>query len=184
VRVEILPSSGLRVAPIEPQQVPPLGRRQVRVSAEVIRSGQFSVQAAVHTPNGELLGPPSRLRVRSTAYGTITVWLTASAGILLVVLAAHRVVRRIRGEPENPSAAPPPPGPPEPRTEPHPTDRSAQAGLATPSGTQPNGPADPRHRGDPFPDPLATTDKLPVVRHRPDGPPPGSPAGPPHMQNP
>src|SRR5690606_23950764 len=87
VNVDILPSSGLRVAPIEPQEVPPLGRRQVRVSAQVTRSGQFSVQATVRTPGGELLGQPSRLRVRSTAYGTITVWLTASAGILLVVLA-------------------------------------------------------------------------------------------------
>ena len=99
VRLEISSTSGLRVAPIEMQQVPPLGRRQARVSAQVTRSGQFTVQAAVRSPDGELLGPPSRLRVRSTAYGTITVWLTASAGILLVVLAVRRVFRRVRIEP-------------------------------------------------------------------------------------
>lgn len=99
VRLEIASTSGLRVAPIEMQQVPPLGRRQMQVSAQVTRSGQFTVLAAVRSPAGELLGEPSRLRVRSTAYGTITVWLTASAGILLVVLAVRRVRRRVQVEP-------------------------------------------------------------------------------------
>jgi hypothetical protein len=158
VDVEILPSSGLRVAPIEPQEVPPLGRRQVRVSAEVIRSGQFSVQAAVRTPEGELLGEPSRLRVRSTAYGTITVWLTASAGILLVVLAGRRIVRRIRGEPRTPPPGSGPPPPPLPEA--------------------PQGPRS-HHTGDPFPDPLAVTDRLPAVRHRGERPP-----GPPRVPSP
>jgi hypothetical protein len=85
----------------------------VQVSAEVVRSGQFSVEATVHSPAGRALGPPSRLQVRSTAYGTITVWLTGSAGVLLIVLAAHRVVRRIRGEASprdrtHPAVGPPP----------------------------------------------------------------------------
>ncbi|GAA0930918.1 DUF6049 family protein [Pseudonocardia zijingensis] len=155
VDVEILPSSGLRVAPLEPQEVPPLGRRQVRVSAEVTRSGQFSVQAAVRTPDGELLGQPSRLKVRSTAYGTITVWLTASAGILLVVLAGRRIVRRIRGEPGNRPPGPgPDPAPPPPRP---------QAGPRS------------RHTGDPFPDPHAPTERLPRVPPRGERPPPGPP---------
>ena len=149
--------TGLRVAPIEPQEVPPLGRRQVRVSAEVTRSGQFTVQAAVRTPDGELLGQPSRLRVRSTAYGTITVWLTASAGILLVVLAGRRVVRRIRGEPRSRRPGPVPPEPPLP-----------------PSPGPPAGPRS-HHTGDPFPDPLAATDRLPAVPHRGERPPPGPP---------
>jgi Family of unknown function (DUF6049) len=169
VSVEILPSAGLRVAPIEPQEVPPLGRRQVRVSAEVTRSGQFSVQAAVRTPDGELLGPPSQLRVRSTAYGTITVWLTASAGILLVVLAGRRVVRRIRGEPTN---RPPGPVPPDPT----PPDRPQ-----VPPDPPRNGTGSPL-RGDPFPDPLATTEPLPPVRPRRNGPP--WPPGPPRVPSP
>jgi hypothetical protein len=170
VSVEILPSSGLRVAPIEPQQVPPLGRRQVRVSTEVTRSGQFSVQAAVRTPAGELLGPPSRLQVRSTAYGTITVWLTASAGILLVVLAVRRVVRRIRGEPERRNAGPRPPDSPRPE----------ESDPSETSGPTDRAPAPGSHRtGDPFPDPLGATDRLPAVRHRPDGPP--RPPGPPRV---
>jgi Family of unknown function (DUF6049) len=184
VNVQILPSAGLRVAPIPPQQVPPLGRRQIRVSAEVTRSGQFIVQAAVRTPNGELLGPPSRLRVRSTAYGTITVWLTASAGALLVVLAVRRVLRRVRGEPARTAqvgpATGPPPGSPD------------QAVPLSPEHTSPappgHGPVPPAAKtGDPFPDPLQPTDRLPVPRRRPDGPPrpPGrGPQPPPRVPSP
>ena len=110
VRLSISSTTGLRTAPIPPQRIPPLGRRQVQVSAEVVRSGQFAVEATVRTPSGRPLGPPSRLLVRSTAYGTITLWLTGSAGVLLVVLAVARVVRRIRGEPRSRR----PTGPPAP----------------------------------------------------------------------
>ncbi len=128
VRLSISSTTGLRVAPIPTQRIPPLGRRQVQVSAEVVRSGQFSVEATVRTPSGRPLGPPSRLQVRSTAYGTITLWLTGCAGVLLVVLAAHRVVRRVRDEPgrsartgptvggpplPDPNSTPPDPEPPE-----------------------------------------------------------------------
>lgn len=108
VRIELASSGGLRVAPIPEQVVPPLGRRQVQVTAEVTRSGQFVVVAHVRTPDGAQLGPPSRLRVRSTAYGTITVWLTGTAGVLLVVLAARRVVRRVRAETPDPNRLPAP----------------------------------------------------------------------------
>ena len=146
VQLEISSTSGLRVAPIDMQQVPPLGRRQVQVSAEVTRSGQFTVQASVRAPDGAPLGPPSRLRVRSTAYGTITVWLTASAGVLLVVLAIRRVRRRVRIEPpphtgpipldprpEHPGPAGPP-APPVPqwtRPVPHPTGARDRLGRRT-----------------------------------------------------
>lgn len=102
VRVEVASTAGLRVAPIEPVIIPPLGRRQVSADAKVTRSGQFTVDVAVRTPEGKQLGPPSRVRVHSTAYGTITLWLMAIAGVLLVVLAARRVLRRIRGEPSRP----------------------------------------------------------------------------------
>lgn len=117
VRVELTTTNGLRVAPIPEVQVPPLGRRQVTVTTEVTRSGQFTVAARLRTPDGGLLGPPSRLQVRSTTYGTITVWLTGTAGVLLVVLAARRILRRVRGggPPDDripPPERPPPPGPP------------------------------------------------------------------------
>jgi hypothetical protein len=112
VQVELTSTSGLRVAPIEVQQIPPLGRRQVAVNAQVTRAGQFTVDAVVSTPDGGVLGPPSHLKVRSTAYGTITAWLTAIAGGLLVLLAARRVWRRVRGEAQRPTARVDPTPPP------------------------------------------------------------------------
>jgi hypothetical protein len=127
VRLSISSTTGLRVAPIPIQRVPALGRRQVQVSAEVVRSGQFAVDATVRTPAGKPLGPPSRLQVRSTAYGTITLWMTGCAGVLLVVLAARRVVRRIRGEPGRTRTGPPVgPRPPGPTQNPGPRNRVVQ----------------------------------------------------------
>ena len=108
VRVVLSSTTGLRVAPIPVQAVPPLGRVQVRVSAQVTRSGQFSGDAGLRTPDGAELGPDTRLRVRSTVYGTVTVWLTAGAGAVLVVLVARRIVRRIRSTGDS---GPPPTGP-------------------------------------------------------------------------
>lgn len=122
VRVVLSSTTGLRVGPIAVQAVPPLGRVQVRVSAKVTRSGQFSVDAGLRTPDGAVLGPDTRLRVRSTVYGTVTVWLTAIAGAVLVVLVVRRMLRRIR-------PAPAPPG---------------SGGPAAPPGPGPDGPAQPR----------------------------------------
>jgi uncharacterized protein DUF6049 len=112
VRVELSPASGLQVAPIAEQRIPPLGRRQLSVNAKVTRSGQFTVDASVITPGGRQLGEASRLKVVSTAYGTITVWLTATAGALLVALVARRGIRRRRGDPDHPHGPDLPPDPP------------------------------------------------------------------------
>jgi Family of unknown function (DUF6049) len=130
VRVELTSTAGLRVAPIPVQRVPPLGRVQVRVNTEVQRAGQFTVEAAVRTPDGGALGEPTRLQVRSTVYGTVTIWLTAAAGALLILLAARRIWRRIRGDhsrsgPDGgtgrgPSGPTEPPIPPTPAAEPAP----------------------------------------------------------------
>ncbi|MDN5919385.1 MAG: hypothetical protein L0I76_30525, partial [Pseudonocardia sp.] len=109
VRIVLSSTSGLRVAPIPVQAVPPLGRVQVQVSAKVTRAGQFSVDAGLRTPDGATLGPDTRLRVRSTVYGTVTVWLTAIAGAVLVVLVARRMLRRIRPG-ADPDAGPGPGG--------------------------------------------------------------------------
>jgi hypothetical protein len=139
VRIEIAGTSGLRVAPIDVQQIPPLGRRQVSVNAQVTRAGQFTVEARVRTPAGGLLGPPSRLRVSSTAYGTITGWLTAIAGGLLVVLAGRRIWRRVRGEQERPTARVDPTSPPtEPPTDDFPTGPTERLPLPLPRTTLPS----------------------------------------------
>jgi hypothetical protein len=163
VRVELASTSGLRVNPIDVQQIPPLGRRQVSVNAQVTRAGQFTVDAAVRTPAGGLLGPPSHLKVRSTAYGTITGWLTAIAGGLLVLLAARRVWRRVRGEAERPTArvAPTPP-----RLEPPADPADPTVRLPIPShGPAPPDRAPPQvERAAPMPDPRPTA---PLVQQMP-----------------
>ena len=178
VRLSISSTTGLRVAPIPPQRIPPLGRRQVQVSAEVVRSGQFSVEATVHSPAGRALGPPSRLQVRSTAYGTITVWLTGSAAVLLVVLAAYRVVRRIRGEPSprdrtGPSVGPPatlgPPVPEPPTSDSRTTERDPPPPVAAiPPAPVPEPPTRP----------MAATDPEPPTRPVPTPPGPEPPTRP------
>ena len=178
VRLEISSTSGLKVAPIDVQQVPPLGRRQARVSAQVTRSGQFTVQAAVRSPDGELLGPPSRLRVRSTAYGTITVWLTASAGVLLVVLAVRRVRRRVLSDPP-PHTGPIPVARPDPSSASGlPTEPAALVpvpaveDLARPDPARPA--PDRPGPGHPRPEP-ATAALRPRPRRPPTAPGPGHP---------
>jgi hypothetical protein len=129
--------------------VPPLGRLQLRVNAQLSRSGQFSVEARLTTLAGAQLGPVSRLQLRSTAYGTITLWLTGIAGALLVILAVRRITRRIRAARARPNGMPRPvpgEGPGQPLT-----DRS----TATPRDR------DVRDRD--ISDQDGTTDSIPVV---------------------
>jgi Family of unknown function (DUF6049) len=171
VRLSISSTTGLRVAPIPAQRIPPLGRRQVQVDAQVIRSGQFVVEAMVRSPAGRALGPPSRLQVRSTAYGTITVWLTGCAGVLLVVLAARRVVRRIRGEPSRRDRVGPAAGPqdtpqdgtaePAPTADPPTTPLESSAARPDPARPDPESP-DPAQ-----PDPEAPTRPVPAAEPEP-----------------
>ncbi|HEX4362357.1 MAG TPA: hypothetical protein VH141_32800 [Pseudonocardia sp.] len=97
VRVALSDTPGLHTEAIGEQRIPPMGRLQLRVNAQLTRSGQFSVEARLTTLAGSPLGLPSRLQLRSTAYGTITLWLTGTAGLLLVILAVRRITRRLRG---------------------------------------------------------------------------------------
>jgi hypothetical protein len=146
VQVQLNSTSGLRVAPIDVQQVPPLGRRQVAVNAQVTRAGQFTVDAVVSTPDGGVLGPPSHLKVRSTAYGTITAWLTAIAGGLLVLLAARRIWRRVR-EAEQPAARVAPGSPPT-------VDQPAEPTVRLPIPSHSSAPTDRAPPQRPIPTPL------------------------------
>lgn len=183
VRIVLSSTSGLRVAPIPAQAVPPLGRVQVRVSAKVTRAGQFSVDAGLRTPDGAALGPDTRLRVRSTVYGTVTVWLTAIAGAVLVALVVRRMLRRIRpvggpGDRGGPRPSrPPEPGPahsaagrPEPRPAPPGTQGSGRPSGSAEQVTRPT----PARRGAPRP----PSPGSPSPVGRPPSPPSSSPRTP------
>ncbi|WP_016700811.1 DUF6049 family protein [Actinoalloteichus spitiensis] len=105
VRVQVLlrDAPGLDIPHAQEFDVPANSTRQRLIPAEVSRSGQFTVSAVLTTPGGTELGPPVRLLVSSTAYGTITVIITVVAGAALVLLSARRLVRRFRGGGGTPS---------------------------------------------------------------------------------
>lgn len=107
VRVELAGAQGIRVKPIPTKTIPAQGTLPLLLPAEVVRSGSFTINASVRTPGGTELGAnsPSRLRLRSTAYGTVTLVLTIVAFAVLVGLSLFRIVRRVRssGRDEKPS---------------------------------------------------------------------------------
>jgi hypothetical protein len=100
VQITLSRVAGLRTAPVDVISLPAGSRRQVRVAAEVLRAGQFSVEAHLATPGGTSLGPrggaASRIQLRSTAYGTVTLAITGGAAVALVLLTGLRITRRVR----------------------------------------------------------------------------------------
>jgi hypothetical protein len=96
VALNLSETAGLRAGAVGLQLVPAHSTRQLVIPAKVSRAGQFSIDARLSTAGGTPLGEPSTLQLRSTAFGRVTVALTAGAGALLVLLVARRIVRRIR----------------------------------------------------------------------------------------
>jgi uncharacterized protein DUF6049 len=96
VRLILSETVGLRAGAVGLQLVPARSTRQFVIPAKVSRAGRFSVDARLSTPGGTPLGEPSTLQVRSTAFGTVTVALTAGAGVVLILLVTRRIVRRVR----------------------------------------------------------------------------------------
>ncbi|MFB9906610.1 DUF6049 family protein [Allokutzneria oryzae] len=98
VRLNFSDTPGLRTESVE-ETLAPGGGRQVKVKAEVSRSGQFTVDAWLTTPTqpkGLPLGHAKRLTLRSTAYGNITLGITLTAGALMVGMMGMRVYKRLR----------------------------------------------------------------------------------------
>jgi Family of unknown function (DUF6049) len=96
VALSLTETAGLRAGAVGLQLVPARSARQFVIPAKVSRAGQFSVEARLSTPGGTPLGEPITLQVRSTAFGTVTVALTAGAAAVLVALVVRRIVRRVR----------------------------------------------------------------------------------------
>ena len=95
VRLNFSDTPGLRTESLE-EKLAPGGGRQVKVNAEVSRSGQFTVTAWLTTPKGMQLGQPKRLTLRSAAYGSVTLGITLTAGLLMVGMMGMRVYKRLR----------------------------------------------------------------------------------------
>ncbi|MBV9729915.1 MAG: hypothetical protein JO309_11030 [Pseudonocardiales bacterium] len=96
VALSLSETAGLRAGGVGLQLVPAHSTRQLVIPAKVNRAGQFSVDVRLSTPGGTPLGEPSTLQLRSTAFGKVTVALTAGAGAALILLVSRGMVRRVR----------------------------------------------------------------------------------------
>jgi hypothetical protein len=115
-------SAGFRAQSVE-LTVQPGDRPTIKVPTHVERSGVFSADATLTTAGGQPLGSSVQLRVRSTAYGVVTLAITGGAFGLLLLLVGRRLYRRFRT-----SRRPPPP--PDPSLE-YPTGEFPTQPLAT-----------------------------------------------------
>jgi hypothetical protein len=102
VRVEITGGERVGLTVSDPGlQVVPAGRsQQVKIPAEVSRSGQFQVDARLVGPDGTRWGQAVHLSVESTAYGALTVIIIVVAGGVLVLMVVLRIIQRLRGKPD------------------------------------------------------------------------------------
>ncbi|MGH3937246.1 MAG: DUF6049 family protein [Pseudonocardiaceae bacterium] len=96
VQLNLSDTAGLQAGTVGVELVPARSTRQFVIPAEISRAGQFIVDARLSTPGGISLGQPSTLHLRSTAFGTITIVLTAGAGTVLVLLMTRRFISRVR----------------------------------------------------------------------------------------
>jgi hypothetical protein len=87
----------------------PPRRVQLRIPVTLTRSGRLQVSAGLTTPDGRPLSGPVPLEVQSNAYGTVALGITGAALVLLVLLVARRVYRRVQ---RGPDAEPAPAGSP------------------------------------------------------------------------
>lgn len=89
-------NQGLSIGDIGPQTLAPGQRTTIPVPTQVQRTGGFAVTAQVTTPSGTPLGDPVDMRVKSTAYGSISLWITIGAASLLGLLFLRRFVHLLR----------------------------------------------------------------------------------------
>jgi len=100
IQVSVNGPPGLAVTNIGVQQLPANSSRQLVLPTSVARTGQFAVDISLSTASAQSLGPPTRLLVRSTAYGSATAALTGVAALALLALVGRRLWHRFRGQPD------------------------------------------------------------------------------------
>ncbi|GAB2739695.1 DUF6049 family protein [Salinifilum aidingensis] len=96
LRLRVGPTPGVEVSDLGTLRIPAHSRRQFWPEVSVHRVGEFNLDVAAVTEGGTPLGRPKRLQVDSSAYGPLIPAITITAGGLLVVLSAMRIVRRMR----------------------------------------------------------------------------------------
>ena len=89
-------SRGLTAEDVDVLEIGPNQRATVQLNTTVERSGSFSVVAQLVTPEGAPLGEEVRIRVTSSAYGTVALAVTGAAFVLLLLLIGRRAFKRHR----------------------------------------------------------------------------------------
>jgi hypothetical protein len=92
LRVQTRGTRGLSIADIGAQTLAPGQRTTLQVPTQVRQSGGFAVTAQLTTPGGAPLGDRISLQVKSTAYGSISLFITIGAALLLGLLFLRRLV--------------------------------------------------------------------------------------------
>ncbi len=90
----------MTITDIGPTTLPPRGSRTLTVPTEANDSRKLVVNFSLTTADGQQLGEPTSVTVRSNAYGQALAILTACAGALLLFLAGRRLWHRFRGQPD------------------------------------------------------------------------------------
>jgi hypothetical protein len=105
VRLRLTTPAGFTTRDVGLQQIPPKGKRTVKVLASVQRTGTFAVKGQVTTPTGGALGNEITLSVRSTAYGGLALGITGLAFAVLVLAVLYRLYRRWKARGTEPPVA-------------------------------------------------------------------------------
>lgn len=100
VQLQVNAPPGMTITDIGPTQLPPRGSRTLTVPTEANDSQKLVVEFSLTTADGQQLGEPTSVTVRSNAYGQALAILTACAGGLLLFLAGRRLWHRFRGQPD------------------------------------------------------------------------------------
>lgn len=96
VRIQLGNIAGLRPSRIGNTTLAAGSRVGMLIPAEALRSGRFNVEVSLTTPSDTRLGSPARLELTSNEFGSLTVVLTATAGVALVLLSGRRIYRRVK----------------------------------------------------------------------------------------
>jgi len=105
---------GLTISDIGARTLAPGQRTTLQVPTQVRQSGGFAVIAGLTTPTGGPLGDRVEMKVKSTAYGSVSLLITFGAAGLLALLFLRRLIlfvlrrRRSAALPEEPTVVLPP----------------------------------------------------------------------------
>ncbi|WXG67915.1 DUF6049 family protein [Rhodococcus sovatensis] len=100
VRLRVDAPPEMTVSDVGAMALPARGSRTITVPAQVDDSRNLTVDFSLTTLDGQQLGEASTVSVRSNAYGQALAIITASAGVLLLLLAGRRLLHRFRGQPD------------------------------------------------------------------------------------